>query len=90
MEAQNAISARLQARKVGRRVKAIVDAAGPTADRFPQSAATMALAKGRTVWDAPDIDGAIHIASRRPLRPGDIVTVKIERAEAYDLHGIAV
>ena len=28
--------------------------------------------------------------SRRPLRAGDIVTVKIERAEAYDLHGAAV
>ena len=28
--------------------------------------------------------------SRRPLRAGDIVTVKIERADAYDLHGVAV
>ena len=32
-------------------------------------------------------DGSIHIASRRPLRPGDIVSVKVERADAYDLHG---
>ena len=24
------------------------------------------------------------------LRAGDIVTVKIERADAYDLHGVAV
>ena len=28
--------------------------------------------------------------SRRPLRAGEIVTVKIERADAYDLHGMAV
>ncbi|WP_342362483.1 30S ribosomal protein S12 methylthiotransferase RimO [Terrarubrum flagellatum] len=78
METQNAISAKLQQKKVGRRVKAIIDEAGPT------------VAKGRTIWDAPDIDGNIFIASRRPLRAGDIVTVKIERAEAYDLHGAAV
>ena len=36
------------------------------------------------------IDGAVHVTSRRPLRQGDIVTVKIERADAYDLHGAAV
>jgi ribosomal protein S12 methylthiotransferase len=30
------------------------------------------------------------VASRRPLRAGDIVTVKIERADDYDLHGAAV
>jgi ribosomal protein S12 methylthiotransferase len=24
------------------------------------------------------------------LRAGDIVTVKVERADAYDLHGVAV
>ena len=41
-------------------------------------------------WDAPEIDGSVYVASRRPLRAGDIVTVKIERADAYDLHGIAV
>jgi ribosomal protein S12 methylthiotransferase len=42
------------------------------------------------MWDAPEIDGAIHVAARRPLRVGDIVTVKVERADAYDLHGVAV
>ena len=40
--------------------------------------------------DAPEIDGAVHIQSRRPVRAGDIVTVKIERADAYDLYGSAV
>ena len=34
--------------------------------------------------------GTVYVASRRPLRVGDIVTVKIERADAYDLHGVAV
>jgi ribosomal protein S12 methylthiotransferase len=53
----------------------IIDEIGPT------------VAKGRSKGDAPEIDGAVHVASRRPLRQGEIVTVKIERADAYDLHG---
>jgi ribosomal protein S12 methylthiotransferase len=28
--------------------------------------------------------------SRRPLRVGEIATVRIDRAEVYDLHGTAV
>jgi hypothetical protein len=44
----------------------------------------------RLKGDAPEIDGKVHIVSRRPLRQGDIVTVKIERADAYDLYGTAV
>ena len=47
-------------------------------------------AKGRTKGDAPQIDGSVHIATRRPLRAGDIVTVKVDRADAYDLWGTAV
>jgi ribosomal protein S12 methylthiotransferase len=32
----------------------------------------------------------VHVQARRPLRAGEIVTVKIDRADAYDLHGQAV
>lgn len=78
MERQQRVSAKRLASRVGRRIKVIVDEAGPT------------VAKGRSQWDAPEIDGAVHVHSRRPLRVGDIVTVKIERADAYDLHGAAV
>ena len=46
-------------------------------------------AKGRTEGDAPQIDGVVHITTRRPLRAGDIVTVKIDRSDAYDLWGTA-
>ena len=74
---QQAISAKKLAGKVGRRLEVIVDEAGRTGG------------KGRSKGDAPQIDGAVHIASRRPLRAGDIVTVKIERADAYDLWGTA-
>uniref|UniRef100_A0A9E7ZWS4 Ribosomal protein uS12 methylthiotransferase RimO n=1 Tax=Bosea sp. NBC_00436 TaxID=2969620 RepID=A0A9E7ZWS4_9HYPH len=78
MKAQTEISARIVKGRVGKRIQVIIDEAGPT------------VAKGRSKWDAPEIDGNVYVASRRPLRTGDIVTVKIERADAYDLHGIAV
>ncbi|WP_018260411.1 30S ribosomal protein S12 methylthiotransferase RimO [Methylobacterium sp. WSM2598] len=78
MEAQAAVSLRLQRAKVGKRLPVIIDEAGPT------------VARGRSKSDAPEIDGSVHVASRRPVRAGDIVTVKIERADTYDLHGIAV
>ena len=41
-------------------------------------------------FSATAIDGTVYVASRRPLRAGDIVTVKVERSEEYDLHGVAV
>ncbi|CAI2934695.1 30S ribosomal protein S12 methylthiotransferase RimO [Aminobacter niigataensis] len=78
MQRQQKISAAQQARKVGKRLPVIIDEANGTS------------AKGRTKYDAPEIDGSVHIQSRRPLRVGDIVTVKIDRADAYDLYGSAV
>jgi ribosomal protein S12 methylthiotransferase len=50
----------------------------------------MMLAKGRTRGDAPEIDGVVHVTSRRPLRLGEIATVRIERTDEYDLHGTIV
>ena len=78
MQAQQAVSAKRLKAKVGRRLAVIIDEPGPT------------VAKGRSKYDAPEIDGAVYVASRRPLRAGDIVTVKIERSDEYDLHGAAV
>ena len=34
------------------------------------------MAKGRSRGDAPEIDGAVYVTSRRPLRLGEIATVK--------------
>ena len=80
MERQQAISARLLKQKIGQRIQVIVDEPGGGAS---------GLAKGRGKADAPGVDGAVHISSRRPLRAGDIVSVKIEGADAYDLRGSA-
>ena len=78
MKHQQAISTRLLARKVGRRMPVIVDSVGPGG------------AVGRSRGDAPEIDGKVHLSHRFPVRVGDIVTARIERADAYDLHGTVV
>jgi ribosomal protein S12 methylthiotransferase len=84
MQRQQAISKRRLKRKVGTRQHIIIDTVGPVPGRDP------GIAKGRSKGDAPEIDGAVYVASRRPLRVGEIATVKIERADEYDLHGTAV
>ena len=78
MQHQQAISRRRLERKVGTRQQVVIDEIGST------------VAKGRSKADAPEIDGAVYVASRRPLRVGEIATVRIERADEYDLHGSAV
>jgi ribosomal protein S12 methylthiotransferase len=78
MEHQQAISHKRLKRRIGNREQVIIDEVGPRG------------AKGRSKGDAPQIDGAVHITSRRPLRVGEIATVRIERTDAYDLHGAVV
>jgi ribosomal protein S12 methylthiotransferase len=75
MQAQQAISAARLARKVGTTLRVIIDAVEET------------RAAGRSWADAPEIDGVVNVSSSRPLAPGDIVPVRIERADAYDLWG---
>ena len=75
MARQQKISAQRLKRKVGTRQQVIIDEVGPT------------VSKGRSKADAPQIDGAVYVSSRRPLKVGDIVTAKIDRADQYDLHG---
>ena len=75
MELQQAISARKLAAKVGRRIRVLVDES------------TGRTAKGRSVWDAPEIDGTVHLTGRLPIRVGEIVTARIDRSDAYDLFG---
>jgi ribosomal protein S12 methylthiotransferase len=78
MAHQQAISKRRLKRKLGTRQQVIIDAVGPT------------VAKGRSKGDAPEIDGTVYVKSHRPLRVGEIATVKIEQTSDYDLHGTAV
>ena len=75
MARQQKISADILKRKVGKRLPVIIDQSDGL------------TATGRTKYDAPEIDGNVRVTSRRPIRVGDIVTVKIEASDAYDLHG---
>ena len=78
MAHQQAISQKRLKEKIGKREKVIIDEVGPSG------------AKGRSKGDAPQIDGTVHLTSRRPLRVGEIATVRIERTDAYDLQGVVV
>jgi ribosomal protein S12 methylthiotransferase len=78
MAHQQAISKKRLKRKVGTQQQVIIDEVGPS------------VAKGRSKGDAPEIDGAVYVKSKKPLRIGDFATVKIARADEYDLHGTAV
>jgi len=78
MARQQAISAQRLKRKLGTRQPVIIDKVGADGS------------KGRTRGDAPEIDGIVHVSSKRPLRVGEIATVKIEHADPYDLYGTVV
>ncbi|WP_330168976.1 30S ribosomal protein S12 methylthiotransferase RimO [Bartonella grahamii] len=78
MAKQQQISTRLLKKKIGKRLQVLIDESQGK------------VAKGRSQYDAPEIDGVVHISSRRPLRVGEFVSVKIEQSDAYDLYGIAV
>ena len=82
MEKQQTISQRLMKRKIGKRLSVIIDDAG--------GGSSGVLAKGRSKADAPQIDGVAYVSSRRPLRAGDIISVKVEKTDAYDIYGAAV
>lgn len=73
MEVQQVISAaRLQA-KVGQKIDVLIDEIDED------------QAIGRSMADAPDIDGQVFLAHPEGLEVGDIVTVKVLEADEYDL-----
>ena len=77
MAAQEAVSARLLAEKIGSVLPVLIDEV---------DADTLA-ATGRTPYDAPEIDGVVHISDIDGAKPGDIVHVEIEDSDAHDLYG---
>jgi ribosomal protein S12 methylthiotransferase len=75
MATQAAISAERLKRKIGTTLQALVDHAD----------AEGAIA--RTAADAPEIDGVLRIRDGQKLKPGQLVDVRIEAADAHDLVG---
>ncbi|HQW65005.1 MAG TPA: 30S ribosomal protein S12 methylthiotransferase RimO [Pseudomonadota bacterium] len=75
MATQEAISAARLRRKVGSVQQVLVDEVGAS------------VAVGRSSADAPEIDGKVYVHGAVRLKPGQFIDVRIERAEAHDLHG---
>ncbi|NKB32407.1 MAG: 30S ribosomal protein S12 methylthiotransferase RimO [Pseudomonadales bacterium] len=75
MEVQQQISTARLAEKVGTTVQVIVDEVNEEG------------IVGRSTADAPEIDGLVYIDTDQQLDPGDIVTVTVTEADAYDLFG---
>ena len=75
MEAQADISADKLRARLGQEMTVLVDEAGG------------GRAIARSYADAPEIDGVVHIAQGRGLKPGDFVKVKITRSDDHDLWG---
>ena len=76
MEKSAAISAAKLRAKIGRMLDVIVDLADGDG------------ATGRSMADAPEIDGEVHLRDTGALRQGDIVPVLIEDADEHDLYGV--
>lgn len=79
MQVQEAISAKRLQRKVGKTIKVLID-------QVNQDGGV-----GRSMADAPEIDGVVYVAP--PEKPwkrykvGDIISVKISGADLHDLWG---
>ncbi|MFO1170083.1 MAG: 30S ribosomal protein S12 methylthiotransferase RimO [Hyphomicrobiaceae bacterium] len=73
MTLQQEISGTLLAEKVGRTIEVLIDEVDEEG------------AVGRSVWDAPEIDGAVFIDEAEGLKPGDRIQARVIEAEAYDL-----
>ena len=71
------ISARKLAAKVGRTLDVIID------EVDAEGGAT-----GRSKADAPEIDGHVLLRDATGVKPGDILKVDIEDADAFDLFGV--
>ncbi|MCC7121147.1 MAG: 30S ribosomal protein S12 methylthiotransferase RimO [Gammaproteobacteria bacterium] len=76
MAAQQVISRRRLARRVGRELDVLVD--GRAGGRLI----------ARSAADAPDIDGLVYVKTRRRVAPGEFLRVRVERADDYDLHAV--
>jgi len=73
MQLQQQISAERLQEKVGREILVIIDEVDEEG------------AIGRSMADAPEIDGAVYLNGERNVKPGDMLRVKVDHADEYDL-----
>jgi len=79
MELTARISANKLQAKIGRKLLVIIDAVDESGG-----------ATGRSMADAPEIDGEVQLRDAYGLALGDIVPVRIEDADAHDLYAVPV
>ena len=79
MAAQSAISEQRLAMKVGRDIDVLIDAVDDEGG-----------ASGRSKYDAPEIDGEVHLRDAGGVAVGDIIRVRIEDSDEADLFGVPV
>lgn len=76
MAAQAAIALELNRARVGRRERVLIEG-------FDEQRKAYVARSGS---EAPEVDGKIYIATRKPLDIGSFARVRITAAEPYDLH----
>jgi ribosomal protein S12 methylthiotransferase len=77
LELQNSISKEINAKRIGKVYKAIVDGIADDGIFY----------YGRTYAEAPEIDGTVYFTSPEPLETGCFVETRILNSEDYDLIG---
>ena len=75
---QKEISENANNKKIGMKMKAIIDEKIENEDVYI----------GRTQYDAPEVDGVLYINTKSRLAPGDFVNVTITDSLEYDLIGV--
>ncbi|KUO63358.1 MAG: ribosomal protein S12 methylthiotransferase RimO [Alphaproteobacteria bacterium BRH_c36] len=75
MALQQEVSRDVLAGKVGQTIEVVIDEVDEEG------------ALGRSKWDAPEIDGSVFLNGDTDLAAGDLVSVRIEHADEYDLWG---
>jgi ribosomal protein S12 methylthiotransferase len=77
MALQSRISEARLAAKVGRTIDVLIDEVDDEGG-----------ASGRSKYDAPEIDGMVHLRDAGGVQPGDIISARIEDADEADLFGV--
>jgi ribosomal protein S12 methylthiotransferase len=78
MEAAQRISSAKMAQKIGKKIDVLIDEVDEDG------------AIGRSMADAPEIDGAVYLNEATHLKPGQIVRAVVDEADEYDLWASAI
>lgn len=78
MQLQQTISAQKLQNKIGKNLSVLIDEVDEEG------------AIGRSMADAPEIDGVVYLNEEKDVKVGDIVQVNIEHSDEYDLWGTVI